>query len=267
MKIGFGSASRPPYEDILSDVSDGVATITINRPRIHNAVRSRTFEELIHAFNHAAWDDAVGVIVLTGAGERAFCSGGDQKERKQDYGGRGTLGLPGEELHSIIRDAPKPVIAKVRGWCVGAGNVLATLCDLTIASDDAIFGQVGPSVGSVEPGFGSALLARTVGQKRAKEMWFLCRRYKAAEALSMGLVNAVVAPEELDAEVRRWCDEILELSPTAIAIAKRAMNADTEMIRGIANLGNMAVKLYLDTDEAKQGHATFKDKARRRFRR
>lgn len=254
------------FQDILFDVSDGVATITINRPKIHNAVRAQTCEDMIDAFNIAAWDDAIGVIVLTGAGERAFCSGGDQSARDGEYDGRGTLGLPVEELHTIIRDAPKPVIAKVRGWCIGAGNVFATLCDLTIASDDAIMGQIGPAVGSVEPGFGSLLLARTIGQKRAKEMWFLCRRYTAAEAMAMGLVNAVVPAAELDAEVARWCQDILRLSPTALAIAKRAFNAETESIRGIANLGNLAVKLYGDTAEAHEGHNAFREKRAPRFR-
>jgi len=254
------------FEDILYEVAGGVATITLNRPKIHNAIRARTCEELIDAFNAAAWDDKIGVIILTGAGRKAFCSGGDQGARDGDYDGRGTVGLPVEELHTIIRDAPKPVIAKVRGWCIGAGNVLATLCDLTIASDDAILGQIGPAVGSVEPGFGSLLLARTVGQKRAKEMWFLCRRYTAAEALAMGLVNAVVPADDLDAEVERWCADILRLSPTALAISKRAFNAETETIRGIANLGNMAVRLYADTAEAREGHAAFKEKRPARFR-
>jgi 2-ketocyclohexanecarboxyl-CoA hydrolase len=255
------------FTDIRYASEGGVATITIDRPRVHNALRGQTCEELIDALNAAAWDEAVGVIVLEGAGGRAFCSGGDQGARDGDYDGRGTVGLPVEELHTIIRDAPKPVIAKVRGWCIGAGNVLATLCDLTIASEDAVFGQVGPRVGSVEPGFGASLLARTVGQKRAKEMWFLCRRYPAAEALRMGLANAVVPADELDAEVARWCAEILALAPTALAIAKRAMNADTESIRGLANLGNVAVRLYADTDEAREGHRAFREKRPPRYRR
>lgn len=240
------------YQDILFTARGGVATITINRPQVHNAFRAETCEELIHAFNRAAWDEKVGVIVLTGAGERAFCAGGDQSSHNtKGYAGRGTVGLPAEELHAIMRDAPKPVIAKVRGWCIGGGNVLATLCDLTIAADNAVFGQVGPAMGSVAPGYGTNLLARTVGQKRAKEMWFLCRRYSADQALAMGLVNAVVPAAQLDAEVRRWCAEILQKSPTAIAIAKRSMNADTESFRGIGSLGSLAVKLYYGTDEAK----------------
>ncbi|MCX7324963.1 MAG: enoyl-CoA hydratase-related protein [Hyphomicrobiales bacterium] len=260
------NGTPPEFTDILFGVSGGVATITINRPRIHNAVRAKTCEEMIDAFNAAAWDDDIGVIVLTGAGERAFCSGGDQGARDGDYDGRGTLGLPVEELHTIIRDAPKPVIAKVRGWCIGAGNVFATLCDLTIASEDSTFGQIGPAVGSVEPGFGSLLLARTIGQKRAKEMWFLCRRYTARQAMEMGLVNAVVPAEDLDAEVGRWCQDILRLSPTALAIGKRAFNAETESIRGIANLGNLAVKLYGNTAEAHEGHNAYLEKRPPRFR-
>jgi 2-ketocyclohexanecarboxyl-CoA hydrolase len=254
------------FEDIIFDVAGGIATITINRPAIHNAVRAQTCEEMIDAFNAAAWDETIGAIVLTGAGERAFCSGGDQGVRDGEYDGRGSLGLPVEELHTIMRDAPKPVIAKVRGWCIGAGNVFATLCDLTIASEDAIFGQIGPAVGSVEPGFGSLLLARSIGQKRAKEMWFLCRRYTAAEAKAMGLVNAVVPGAEIDAEVERWCQDILRLSPTALAISKRAFNAETESIRGIANLGNIAVKLFGETAEAREGLAAFREKRKPNFR-
>lgn len=254
------------FEDVTFEIVGGVATITINRPAIHNAVRAQTCEEMIDAFNAAAWDESVGAIVLTGAGERAFCSGGDQGARDGEYDGRGTVGLPVEELHTIMRDAPKPVIAKVRGWCIGAGNVFATICDLTIASEDAIFGQIGPAVGSVEPGFGSLLLARSIGQKRAKEMWFLCRRYTAAQAMAMGLVNAVVPGAELDAEVDRWCQDILRLSPTALAISKRAFNAETESMRGIANLGNIAVKLFSDTAEAREGLASFREKRKPRFR-
>jgi 2-ketocyclohexanecarboxyl-CoA hydrolase len=265
--------TSPGFQDIRFAVAAGVATITIDRPRVLNAFRARTCEELVTAFNRAAWDDAVGAIVLTGAGERAFCAGGDHGAKAGAeasaglYDGQGTLGLPAEALHAIIRDAPKPVIAKVRGFCIGGGNVLVTLCDLAICADDAVFGQVGPSVGSVEPGFGTALLARTIGVKRAKEMWFLCRRYSAAQALSMGLVNRVVPAADLDAEVASWCAEILELSPTALAIAKRAFNADTESIRGLGNLGNLAVKLFAATDEAAEGARAFSEKRKPRFRR
>jgi 2-ketocyclohexanecarboxyl-CoA hydrolase len=172
-----------------------------------------------------------------------------------------------EELHAAIRDAPKPVIARVQGYAIGGGNVLCTLCDLTIASERAVFGQVGPKVGSVDPGYGTALLARVVGEKKAREMWYLCRRYSAAEALAMGLVNAVVAHEALDAEVARWCDEIQQRSPTAIAIAKRSFNMDTAHQAGIAGMGLLALKLYYDTDESREGVRAFNQKRAPDFRR
>src|SRR5258705_67843 len=191
------------YTDILYEVKDRVATITINRPKVLNAFRARTCEELIHAFQEAGWDREVGAIVLTGAGERAFCTGGDQGDHDGAYaGGKGAVGMPVREMHTAIRDAAKPVIAKVRGYAIGGGNVLATICDLTLAAESAVFGQVGPKMGSVDPGFGTAYLARVVGEKKAREMWFLCRRYSAAEALAMGLVNAVFPDAELDARER-----------------------------------------------------------------
>ena len=251
------------YEDILYDVTDGVARITINRPHVLNAFRGKTCEEMIHAFNRAGWDKSIGVIVLTGAGDRAFCTGGDQSAHDGQYDGRGMIGLPIEELQCIIRDVPKPVIARVQGYAIGGGNVLATLCDFTIASEKAIFGQVGPKVGSVDPGFGTAYLARVVGEKKAREMWYLCRRYTAAEAFAMGLVNTVVPHEELDNEVNRWCAEILERSPTAIAIAKRSFNADTENIRGIAAMGMQALAMYYETEE---GVRAFIEKRKPEFR-
>jgi 2-ketocyclohexanecarboxyl-CoA hydrolase len=255
------------YQDLLYEAHGGVATITINRPEVHNAFRGVTCEELIQAFTRAAWDKAIGAIVLTGAGSKAFCTGGDQKAHGVGgYDGRGTVKLPVEELHSIIRDAPKPVIAKVRGWCLGGGNVLATLCDLTVASDKAVFGQVGPKVGSVDPGFGTAYLARVVGEKKAREMWFLCRRYPASEALAMGLVNAVVPEDQLDAEVARWCAEILALSPTALALAKRSLNADTEHIRGLSGLGMQALALYYQSEESREGVRAFQEKRPPEFR-
>ncbi|MCZ0733612.1 2-ketocyclohexanecarboxyl-CoA hydrolase [Phreatobacter sp. AB_2022a] len=254
------------YEDILYDVNNGVATITINRPDTYNAFRGKTCEELIHAFNTAGWDRKIGVIVLAGAGDKAFCTGGDQSAHDGQYDGRGTIGLPMEELHSIIRDVPKPVIAKVQGFAIGGGNVLCTICDFTIAGEKAVFGQVGPKVGSVDPGFGTAFLARVVGEKKAREIWYLCRRYSAAEALAMGLVNTVVPNDRLDEEVDRWCAEILERSPSAIAIAKRSFNADTEHQRGIAGLGMYALSLYYDTDESKEGGAAFREKRKPDFR-
>ncbi|MBB4287441.1 2-ketocyclohexanecarboxyl-CoA hydrolase [Roseospira goensis] len=255
------------YQDILFDVTDGVASITINRPDKYNAFRGRTCEELIDAFNRAGWDREVGVIVLAGAGDKAFCTGGDQSAHEGQYDGRGTIGLPMEDLHSIIRDVPKPVIAKVQGYAIGGGNVLCTICDFTIAGEAAVFGQVGPKVGSVDPGFGTAYLARVVGEKKAREMWYLCRRYSAQEALAMGLVNAVVPTADLDAEVARWCAEILDKSPTALAIAKRSFNMDSETIRGIAGMGMYALRLYYDTDESKEGGRAFKEKRKPDFRR
>ena len=255
------------YQDILYDVTDATVTITINRPEVYNAFRSRTGDELIDAFNQAGWDDASAAIVLTGAGEKAFCTGGDQKSHEAaGYGKRGMIGFPLEELHTTIRDMPKPVIAKVRGYAIGGGNVLATLCDLTLAGESAIFGQVGPKMGSVDPGFGTAYLAHVVGEKKAREMWYLCRRYSAAEALAMGLVNAVVPDAELDGEVSAWCAEIAEKSPTALAIAKRSFNAATEHIRGVSALGTVALKLYYDTDESREGGQALREKRPPRFR-
>jgi 2-ketocyclohexanecarboxyl-CoA hydrolase len=254
------------YEDVLYSVDNGVAHIVINRPKVMNAFRGRTCLELIDAFNRAGWDKTISVIVLAGAGDRAFCTGGDQSSHDGQYDGRGMVGLPVEDMQGIIRDVPKPVIARVQGYAIGGGNVLATLCDLTIASERAIFGQVGPKMGSVDPGFGTAYLARVVGEKKAREMWYLCRRYTAQEALAMGLVNAVVPHEELDAEVTRWCAELCERSPTAISIAKRSFNADTDNIRGISALGMQALSLYYNTDESREGVRALSEKRKPRFR-
>ncbi len=254
------------YQDILYAEKDGVATITINRPKVYNAFRARTCDELIDAFSKAGYDDDIGVIVLTGSGEKAFCTGGDQSGHDGSYEGRGFIGMPVDELHSIIRDVPKPVIAKVRGYAIGGGNVLATLCDLTIAGEGAIFGQVGPKMGSVDPGWGTAYLARVVGEKKAREIWYLCRRYSGEEAVAMGLANKVVPDDELDAEVDRWCAELMERSPTAIAIAKRSINADSENIRGIGQLGMTSLKLYYQTDESKEGVAALSEKRKPEFR-
>jgi len=255
------------FTDILYKEDKGVATITINRPKVLNAFRAQTVEELIQAFLKAGWNKAIGVIVLTGIGDRAFSTGGDQSAHEGSYDGRGTNGMPIEELQSLIRDVPKPVIARVPGYAIGGGNVLATICDLTIASDKAIFGQVGPRMGSVDPGFGTAYLARVVGEKKAREIWYLCRRYSAAEAAAMGLVNKVVPDDQLDAEVESWCREIMERSPTAIAIAKRSFNADTDSIAGIGALGMQALKLFYETDESKEGVRAFNEKRKPDFRR
>jgi len=255
------------YQDIIYEIRGTAAWITINRPEKLNAFRALTCEELIHAIDRAGYDKSIAVIVLTGAGERAFCTGGDQSAHTSGgYDGRGTIGLPIEQLQSVIRDVPKPVIARVNGFAIGGGNVLVTCCDLAIAATSASFGQVGPRVGSVDPGFGTALLARIVGEKKAREMWFLCRRYSAEQALQMGLVNAVVPDVELDAEVERWCAQIEALSPTAIAIAKRSFNLDSESIRGISAMGMQALSLFYDTDESREGVQAFLEKRAPRFR-
>jgi 2-ketocyclohexanecarboxyl-CoA hydrolase len=248
--------------------ANGVATITFNRPDRLNAFLGRTYSEVTHALSRAGWNRDIGVIVLTGAGTRAFGIGGDNAEKKSDRlsGGVGALGIGIEDLHATIRDVPKPVIAKVRGYCVGSANVLVTLCDLAIAAENASFGQVGPRVGSVDPGFGTALLARIIGEKKAREFWYLCRRYPAREALAMGLINAVVPDDQLDAEVDRWCSEILEKSPTALTIAKRSFNADSENIRGIGQLAMQAVALYFGTEESKEGGAASREKRPPNFR-
>ena len=254
------------YEDLLYDVRNGAAWITINRPERMNAFLGKTCDELLDAIGRAGYDKEIGVIVLAGAGDKAFCTGGDQSAHSGQYDGRGTIGLPIEELHALIRDVPKPVIARVQGFAIGGGNVLCTLCDLAIASERAQFGQVGPRVGSVDPGFGTALLARVVGEKKAREMWYLCRRYPAREALAMGLVNTVVPHDELDAEVAKWCSDIMEKSPTAIAIAKRSFNMDTAHQAGIAGMGLYALKLYYDTEESREGVRAFQEKRKPDFR-
>lgn len=255
------------YQDVLYEVANHVATITLNRPEVHNAFRAQTCVDLIAAFQAAGYDTDVGAIVLTGAGQRAFCSGGDQSGHDGSYeGGRGVIGMPIDEVQTVIRDVPKPVVAKVRGYAIGGGNVLATLCDLTVAGESAIFGQVGPRMGSVDPGFGTAYLARVVGEKKAREMWYLCRRYTAREALEMGLVNAVVPDDALDAEVDSWCAELVQRSPTAIAIAKRSFNADSENIRGIGALGMQGLALYYESEESKEGGRALAEKRNPDFR-
>lgn len=258
--------SEQTYTDILYDEKDGVATITVNRPERMNAFRMATYSQVTDALYRAGWNKEIGAIVLTGAGTKAFGTGGDASDKKSERTGRGIIGVPIEELHLAIRDVPKPVIAKVRGYAIGGGNVIATMCDLTIAAESAVFGQVGPKVGSVDPGFGTAYLSRIVGEKKAREIWYLCRRYTAAEAAAMGLVNKVVPDDELDAEVDRWCAEIVERSPTAIAIAKRSFNADSESIRGIASMGFQALALYYGTEESKEGGNAFREKRKPRFR-
>ncbi len=238
------------FTDVIYEVRDRAAWIIINRPQVYNAFRGQTLEELIQAFQLAANDRHVSSIVLTGSGDKAFCTGGDQSAHEG----------PIDELQGLIRDVPKPVIARVNGFAIGGGNVLATLCDLTIAADTAQFGQVGPKVGSVDAGWGTAFLARHVGDKKAREIWFINDRYTAEQAREMGLVNKVVPAAELDAAVNDWTDKLAQRSPTAIALAKRSFNADSDNIRGISNLALHAVKMFYDTAESKEGVAAFNEK-------
>ena len=245
--------STPEFEDILYEVRGRAAWVTINRPKLYNAFRAQTIEELITAFKLAADDRDVSSVVLTGAGDKAFCTGGDQSAKDGQYDGRGIVGLPIDEFQSILRDIGKPVIARVNGFAIGGGNVFATLCDLTIAADTAKFGQVGPKVGSVDGGWGTAFLARHVGDKKAREIWFLNLQYTAQEALEMGLVNKVVPASELDAAVDEWTEMLGQRSPTALALAKRSFNADSDNIRGISMMALNSVKLFYDTEESKEG--------------
>ncbi len=248
------------FEDVIYEVRGRAAWIIINRPKVYNAFRAQTVEELISAFQNAANDKNVCCVVLTGAGDKAFCTGGDQSAHEGKYDGRGVVGLPMDELQGIIRDIPKPVIARVNGFAIGGGNVLATLCDLTIAADTAKLGQVGPKVGSVDAGWGTALLARHVGDKKAREIWFLNETYTAEQAREMGLVNKVVPAAELDAAVNAWTDTLAQRSPTALALAKCSFNSDSDSIRGISNFALQAVKLFYDTAESKEGVAAFNEK-------
>ena len=254
------------FEDITYVKANGVARITIDRQHVMNAFRCQTVEEMTIALRDADNDDTIGVVVLAGAGEKAFCTGGDQSTHSGTYVGRGLTGIPIEEFQAAIRDIRVPVIARVQGYAIGGGNVIATICDLTIASENAIFGQVGPKVGSVDPGWGTTYLSRLVGEKKAREIWYLCRRYTAAQALAMGMINEVVPHEKLDETVEEWCQEIVARSPTAIAIAKRSFNADSDHIRGIANAGLEALALYYMTDESKEGVAAFLEKRKPDFR-
>jgi naphthoate synthase len=259
------------FQDILYEKRDGIAFVTINRPEVLNAFREETVDELIAAFEDAWDDNDVGVVILTGAGDRAFCVGGDQKVRTE--GGYGTdrgrnmgIGLRIAELHEIIRHIPKPVIAAVNGYAIGGGHVLHVLCDLTIAADTAQFGQVGPKVGSFDAGYGSAYLARVVGQKRAREMWYLCHRYTAQEAFAMGLVNKVVPAADLMAEAERWARELLARGPYALRMLKASFNADTAAIGGIDDLAMGALALYYDTPESLEGRDAFLERRPPRFR-
>jgi naphthoate synthase len=250
------------FEDITYEVDAGLAWITINRPKRLNSFRSKTVDELIAAFKRAWASSEVGVVALTGAGDRAFCTGGDQKQREEtgDYGPSQSGLFEVDSLHRVIRDTPKPVIAAVNGYAIGGGHVLQVLCDVSIAADTAKLGQAGPRVGSYDAGFGSGYLARVVGEKRAREIWMFCRQYSAEEARQMGLVNAVVPADRLRDEVRGWADEALKLSPTALKAIKQSMNADSEHFAGIGQMAYSSLKLFTESDEAKEGMAAFNQK-------
>jgi len=248
------------YTDIRYEKKDGVAWIIIDRPEVRNAFRTRTVAELTDAFGDARWDRTVGVVVLTGAGDKAFCAGGDQKERGQGGYSPDQRPMDVEALHSAIRHIPKPVIAMVNGFAIGGGHVLHVLCDLSIAAETAIFGQTGPRVGSVDAGHGTGFLARVVGEKKAREIWYMCRQYTAQDALAMGLVNKVVPLKDLRAETEAWCRELLDKSPTALALAKQSFNVDSEQRAGVAQFAHTALNLYYGTDEAMEGRNAFVEK-------
>ncbi|HEX6827472.1 MAG TPA: 1,4-dihydroxy-2-naphthoyl-CoA synthase [Burkholderiales bacterium] len=262
-------SSAGSFRDILYDQAEGIARITINRSEVRNAFRPRTVLELSDAFHRAHLDPGVGVIILTGAGGEAFCSGGDQRVRGDDGGYHDEAGTPQLnvlDLQMQIRRLPKPVVAMVAGYAIGGGHVLHLVCDLTIAADNARFGQTGPRVGSFDAGLGAGLMARTVGLKKAKEIWFLCRQYDARQALEMGLVNAVVPLAELEAETVRWCREMLELSPTALRLLKAGFNADTDGLAGIQELAGNATGLFYMTAEGQEGRDAWLQKRRPDFR-
>jgi naphthoate synthase len=257
------------YTDILYEHAEGegIAKITINRPEVRNAFRPQTIMELMEAFHHVRDDESIGVVLFTGAGDKAFCSGGDQSVRGHGgyVGDDGVPRLNVLDLQRQIRLLPKPVIAVVAGYAIGGGHVLHIVCDLTIAADNAVFGQTGPKVGSFDAGYGSTLLARIVGHKKAREIWYLCRQYNAEQALEMGLVNTVVPLAELEATAVQWAREILEKSPTALRFLKAAFNADTDGLAGLQQLAGDATLLYYLTEEAKEGRDAFMEKRKPNF--
>jgi naphthoate synthase len=260
-------ARHGDFEDILYETSGGIAKITINRPEVRNAFRPQTLFELRDAFEIARDDQQIGVIIFTGAGDMAFCSGGDQRVRGSD-GYRDSKGigrLNVLDLQVQIRRLPKPVIAMVAGYAVGGGHVLHLVCDLTVAADNARFGQTGPKVGSFDGGYGAGLLARTVGQKKAREIWYLCEQYDAQEALDMGLVNKVVPLAELESTTVAWAQRILQMSPLAIRLLKAAFNADTDGLAGLQQFAGDATLLFYMTEEAQEGRDAYLEKRKPRF--
>ncbi len=263
-QTGVGSEN---FTDVRYEVAEGMAKITINRPQVRNAFRPETLAELQQAFNFARDDDKVGVIIFTGEGNEAFCSGGDISVRGDDgYIGSDTVGQKGIgrlnvlDLQVQIRRTPKPVIAMVAGWAIGGGHVLHVVCDITIAADNAKFGQTGPMVGSFDGGYGAGLLARHVGQKKAREIWFMCRQYDAQEALDMGLVNTVVPVNELEAETVSWAREMLRHSPMALRLLKAGLNAADDGLAGVQQLAGDATLLFYLTEEGQEGRDAYKEK-------
>jgi naphthoate synthase len=255
------------YQDIIYEQSGGIARITINRPNVRNAFRPETVTEMMDAFAHARDDAGIGVVLLTGAGRDAFCSGGDQRVRG-DAGYVGADRVPRLnvlDLQRMIRTLPKPVIAVVAGYAIGGGHVLHLVCDLTIAADNAVFGQTGPKVGSFDGGYGACYLARVVGHKKAREIWYLCRQYTAPEALAMGLVNTVVPLDRLEDEAVHWANELLEKSPMALRVLKAAFNADTDGLAGLQQLAGDATLLYYQSAEAQEGRDAYLEKRRPNF--
>src|SRR4051812_11075338 len=258
------------YEDIRYELADGIAKITIDRPEVRNAFRPETLIEMSDALERAREDSEVGVIVLTGEGDKAFCSGGDQRVRGDTgyvAGGASVGRFHVTDLHVQMRRLPKPVVAMVAGYAVGGGHVLHLVCDLTIAADNARFGQTGPKVGSFDGGFGASLLSSLVGPKKAKEFWFLCRQYDAQQALEMGLVNTVVPLDRLEEETVQWCREMLRLSPFALRLVKASFNADEDGMAGIQQLAHDANLLFYASDEAKEGREAYKAKRKPDFAR
>ncbi len=260
--------SAATYTDIKYEKAEGIAKITINRPEVHNAFRPLTVKEMIQAFADARDDAEIGVIILTGEGEKAFCSGGDQRVRGDagyvDDGGVHRLNVL--DLQRQIRTLPKPVIAMVAGYSIGGGHVLHLMCDLTIAAENARFGQTGPRVGSFDGGYGASYMARIVGQKKAREIWYLCRQYDARQALEMGMVNTVVPYEKLEEETVQWCREILENSPTAIRLLKSALNADCDGQAGLQELAGNATMLFYMSEEGQEGKKAFLEKRKPDFK-
>lgn len=250
------------FEDVRFEVDGPAAIITIARPERYNAFRGQTVEELIAAFRAAWADKSVRCIIFTGEGDKAFCSGGDVKQRAEtgDYGPTKSGLWEVNYLHKLIRDIPKPVIAAVNGVAIGGGHVFHVICDITIASSTARFGQTGPRVGSFDAGFGTSFLARVVGEKRAREIWYFCRQYDAETAERWGLVNKVVPPEELMPEAKRWAAELAAMSPTAIKFLKHSFNTDTDHQGGISNLADAGLDLFVETDEGREGALAFTEK-------